>query len=289
MGKPAACIGDIHTCPVSAPVVHVGGPITGPGASTVWIAGKRAALVGDRCICTGALNRVVAGSSGVLIEGKPAVRMNDRTAHGGIVVKGCATVLIGDSKPAALAAPGLISRKQDKNKKPPPYRKPRPARRRRMIGQAIRDATEMLRRKQRLLRKEDRETMKLFRKWFGRDDEKARQIILVRIRKTLRCLKGLGMDNFGEIIDPETRKSDYAYVTPDDKEHKINLGIPFWQAPAVGPESKAGILVHEISHFEDVEGTQDHEYGDFLCLRLAIMKPDLALFNADNFERFIES
>jgi Uncharacterized conserved protein len=289
MGKPAACIGDIHTCVVTAPVAHIGGPITGPGASSVWIAGRPAALAGDSCICTGAIDRVITGSSGVFIEGKPAVRAGDRCEHGGIIVTGCVTVLIGEMMPADLFQPDITYSKQDQHKEPKPYRKPRPARRRRMIGQAIRDATEMLTQKQQLLRKQDAETMRLFKKWFGRDDEKARGIILRRIRRALRCLKGLTEENFGEILDVELRKADYAYVTPDDKSHRINLGIPFWQAPATGKNSRAGILVHEISHFEDVEGTQDYEYDDFPCLRLALFKPDSALFNADNFERFIET
>jgi uncharacterized Zn-binding protein involved in type VI secretion len=35
------------------------------------------------------------GSSTVLIGGKPAARMGDSTAHGGTIVAGLATVLIG--------------------------------------------------------------------------------------------------------------------------------------------------------------------------------------------------
>jgi uncharacterized Zn-binding protein involved in type VI secretion len=35
------------------------------------------------------------GSMTVLISNKPAARMGDQTAHGGVIVVGCPTVLIG--------------------------------------------------------------------------------------------------------------------------------------------------------------------------------------------------
>ncbi|MCB9284078.1 MAG: PAAR domain-containing protein [Lewinellaceae bacterium] len=93
---PAARITDMHTCPmVTALVPHVGGPITGPGAPTVLIAGVPAAVVGDICVCTGPPDSIVKGSATVLIGGKPAARMGDTTAHGGVIVVGAPTVIIG--------------------------------------------------------------------------------------------------------------------------------------------------------------------------------------------------
>jgi uncharacterized Zn-binding protein involved in type VI secretion len=38
---------------------------------------------------------IVKGSATVLIGGKPAVRMGDLTAHGGVIVQGLPTVMIG--------------------------------------------------------------------------------------------------------------------------------------------------------------------------------------------------
>jgi uncharacterized Zn-binding protein involved in type VI secretion len=291
MGKCAACIGDMHSCPVSSPIMHMGGPVIGPGATTVLFEGKPAARVGDSCICVGVTDQVVAGSSGVFVEGKPAVRVSDRCAHGGMIVTGCATVLIGESKPGVLRNAIMLNAygKRDKEKGGRPFRKPPPAVRRKLFLQAVQDATDMLQTKLRLLRKRDAETMKSFKKWFGRDDEKAWRIIVDRTRRALSCMRGLGEGNFTDIMDLKLRKENYAIVMPVDMSHMISLGNPFWQAPATGPDSKAGILVHEVSHFEDVEGTKDYEYGRFYCLRLATFMPDRALFNADNFERFIES
>lgn len=95
--SPAARISDMHVCPLvnPGPVPHVGGPITGPGTVTVLIAGMPAAVLGDMAVCTGPPDVIAMGSASVLICGKPAARMGDSTAHGGTIVAGCPTVLIG--------------------------------------------------------------------------------------------------------------------------------------------------------------------------------------------------
>ena len=94
---PAARVGDMHVCPLvnPGPVPHVGGPISGPGAATVLIGGMPAARATDMAVCSGPPDVLLPGSSTVLIAGMPAVRQGDSTAHGGSVVAGLPTVLIG--------------------------------------------------------------------------------------------------------------------------------------------------------------------------------------------------
>lgn len=93
----AARITDMHVCPLfSGPVPHVGGPVLPPGAPTVFIGGLPAARVGDMAVCTGPPDTIIKGSTTVLIGGQFAARMGDTTAHGGTIVAGCATVIIGD-------------------------------------------------------------------------------------------------------------------------------------------------------------------------------------------------
>ena len=96
---PAARLTDMHICPMVTPGVppipHVGGPILGPGAPTVLIMGLPAAIVGDTAVCVGPPDSLVKGSATVTIMGRPAVRMGDSTAHGGTVVLGAPTVMIG--------------------------------------------------------------------------------------------------------------------------------------------------------------------------------------------------
>jgi uncharacterized Zn-binding protein involved in type VI secretion len=96
---PAARQTDMHTCPMvnpgPVPIPHVGGPITGPGAPVVLIGGLPAACVGDLCVCVGPPDAIVKGSTSVMIGGRPAARMGDTTAHGGSIVLGMPTVMIG--------------------------------------------------------------------------------------------------------------------------------------------------------------------------------------------------
>ena len=94
---PAARITDMHTCSMvnPGPVPHVGGPILPPGEPTVLIGGMPAARVGDMAICTGPPDSIAMGSATVFIGGMPAARLGDVTAHGGTIVVGCPTVLIG--------------------------------------------------------------------------------------------------------------------------------------------------------------------------------------------------
>jgi uncharacterized Zn-binding protein involved in type VI secretion len=99
MGQPAARVGDMHVCPMMTPGVppipHVGGPALPPGGIPVLIGGVPAARVGDMCVCVGPPDAIALGSFTVLIGGVPAARMGDMTAHGGSLVIGLPTVLIG--------------------------------------------------------------------------------------------------------------------------------------------------------------------------------------------------
>tara|TARA_B100001113_G_scaffold352513_1_gene354121 strand:- start:668 stop:967 length:300 start_codon:yes stop_codon:yes gene_type:complete len=96
----AATIGCMHVCPMEDPSVppipHVGGPIVGPGSEDVLIGGLPASVMGDELVCIGPPDTVIEGSFTVLINGRPAVRMGDMTEHGGVVVLGDPTVLIGE-------------------------------------------------------------------------------------------------------------------------------------------------------------------------------------------------
>ena len=92
----AARVGDLHLCPMVTGVVpHVGGTVIPPGCPTVLIGGAPAARVGDMLTCTGPPDSIVKGSATVMIGGAPAARLGDSTAHGGIIILGCFTVLIG--------------------------------------------------------------------------------------------------------------------------------------------------------------------------------------------------
>ena len=96
MGQPAARVADLHTCPMVTGVVpHVGGPILPPCMPTVLTGKLPQARVTDMAVCVGPPDVIAKGSATVLVGKLPAARMGDMTAHGGVIVSGCFTVLIG--------------------------------------------------------------------------------------------------------------------------------------------------------------------------------------------------
>lgn len=94
----AARISDMHTCPSvePGPVPHVGGPVI-LGEPTVLIGFMPAARVGDTAVCVGPPDSIKQGEATVLIGNKEAARLGDPMKHGGVIVAGCPSVLIGSS------------------------------------------------------------------------------------------------------------------------------------------------------------------------------------------------
>jgi uncharacterized Zn-binding protein involved in type VI secretion len=80
---------------VTGIVPHVGGPVIGPCVPTVLIGKLPAAVLGDTAVCVGPPDMIISGSTTVMINKKPAARIGDPTEHGGTIVLGCFTVIIG--------------------------------------------------------------------------------------------------------------------------------------------------------------------------------------------------
>ena len=93
---PAARVTDMHVCPmVTVLVPHVGGPIIPPCSINVITGFLPQARVTDMCVCVGPPDMIVKGSLSVFVNNLPAARIGDITVHGGNVVTGFPTVLIG--------------------------------------------------------------------------------------------------------------------------------------------------------------------------------------------------
>ncbi len=91
-----ARVGDMHVCPAATgPVPHVGGPLVTPNSAAVLAAGMPVATVTCQAVCVGPPDIATKGSTAVLVGGMPALRMTDQTAHGGVIIVGCPTVLVG--------------------------------------------------------------------------------------------------------------------------------------------------------------------------------------------------
>ena len=97
MGQPAARLTDMHVCPMVTGIVpHVGGPII-MGSFNVFTGKLPQAKVTDPLVCVGPPDMIVKGSTGVFVNNMPAARLGDLTAHGGVIVMGLPTVLIGET------------------------------------------------------------------------------------------------------------------------------------------------------------------------------------------------
>lgn len=98
MTRPAARITDMHVCPLvtpgTPPVPHVGGPLV-KGEPTVLTGSMPQSRIMDTEICVGPPDMVAMGSGTVLVGKLPAARIGDPSAHGGSIVTGFPTVLIG--------------------------------------------------------------------------------------------------------------------------------------------------------------------------------------------------
>ena len=275
MGKRAARIGDTHVCPKETPgtppVPHLGGPVIS-GSLTVFIDGQPAARVGDLCTCVGEPDKITTGSTGVFIEGQPAARKGDSTAHGGKVTFGSMTVRIGEKK-----IPRVLQK----------IRELSPEEKARVINEAIERSIILLERKLELLEQNDFDTLEAFKRWFGREDEESRRLILEMMRKALDVSKKLSTDNFEEFVDEKEKRETCAIIYAEDSPCKVKVGDMFWKTGTEGEMLRSGTIIHELSHIESVGGTEDVIYGEKDCLELAIKDPAGALKNADSFEFFV--
>lgn len=96
MPMPASRVTDMHVCPMVTGVVpHVGGPVLPPGGLTVIISGLPAARVTDMCVCVGPPDMIAMGSTTVITQGMLQARILDPTIHGGMLVLGAFTVIVG--------------------------------------------------------------------------------------------------------------------------------------------------------------------------------------------------
>lgn len=274
MGKPATRVGDTHICPKMNPgsnTPHVGGVITGPGNATVLIGGKAAATVGDSCTCeSGEPNSIIKGSTGVFIGGKPAARKDDACAHGGSVSGGCGTVLIGERRA-----------KREKWKEPSVKKKIK------IVNRTIEDCIVVLEGRLKAMLEYDPQTYKDFAKWFGVVTRRKRDIIVKRIRSTLEVCRNLKIENF-ELVDIGGKENEFASVYRIEGNYpSIRLGIRFWKIENDSGKSRAGVVIHELSHFRNIGNTDDFAYGSQACLGLAKYHPHDAMYNADSYELFM--
>lgn len=122
-----------------------------------------------------------------------------------------------------------------------------------------------------------------YRSWFGAYDASRWDQAEAQFGKIKDAI-----DNKPLTFDCGCKQSYFAYVYPD-QPYKVYLCKSFWTAPVTGTDSRAGTIVHELSHFNVVAGTDDLGYGQANARNLASTDPQKALNNADNHEYFAEN
>jgi len=88
---------------------------------------------------------------------------------------------------------------------------------------------------------------------------------------------------------PDCSPGVYAYVYPRDPTFTVYVCSVYFRVPICSYDSKAGTIIHEISHFTPVAGTQDFQYGVSGCQQLARTNPNQAVRNADSCEYMAEN
>ena len=122
-----------------------------------------------------------------------------------------------------------------------------------------------------------------YKTWFGAFSTTGWNTAKSHFSKTLDAFKNKPLT-----LDCSCKDSYYAYVYPN-QPYKIYVCNAFWSAPMTGTDSKAGTLVHEMTHFNVVAGTDDWAYGHSAAKSLALSNPSKALDNADSHEYFAEN
>jgi len=154
-----------------------------------------------------------------------------------------------------------------------------------LVAQALADQQRILLERKAELERWTQADQAFFKLWFGTNGHDARLLIYDRIRMVTLINHEYSVGNFRAAKD--ATREVYAFVFAKDPG-KIYVGKLFVFAPFLGANSRAGTLVHEMSHFIVAGGTKDHTYGVVSCKNLARSDPAKALRNADNFELYVE-
>jgi peptidyl-Lys metalloendopeptidase len=129
------------------------------------------------------------------------------------------------------------------------------------------------------------------RVWMGVSKPQNLKILAQRLGVIFEALQGIHQDQ----ITYDPNMEDYAEVDVDDRAHNILLGRAFFTTETYGNDSRASTLIHEVSHFRDVQNTDDHACGAEECLRLVAQAKEKdgnlykVLTNAENWENLVSN
>lgn len=197
----------------------------------------------------------------------------------------------GDKKSPPLVASGEPAKKEDPKQHVPKHNHDEidGKRKKKQITASVTEAYNMIERAKGNVSKDS----KVYKRWMdaGKADTGNTEARVSHVKD--------GVDKIAHVLKEEEiilkkyelndgeEDSTYAYVYNEEEEHNIYLGGAFWGAKTGGRNSKAGTIIHELSH--RVHGTEDHVYGEADAKKLAKEDPALATTNADNYEFLAEN
>ena len=155
-----------------------------------------------------------------------------------------------------------------------------------VLERALRGAQDLARNSLQVLNSTpegSRESSARYREWFGAYDRDNYELVSSHFQHIYDALATQTL-TFSCICSD----LKLAYVHPD-QPYEITLCASFWSAPVAGTDSQAGTIVHEISHFVAVAGTQDVTYSQRLVRMTAEYIPAKAVTNADSYKYFAEN
>jgi hypothetical protein len=159
----------------------------------------------------------------------------------------------------------------------------------------------------------DRETAAVARKYFGDSSSSIQGLMQLYIANALKLANKMGQggrENATFYPDP-IPLANYGRQAPsatvsywDITEPKVFLTSLYWNQPDAGSDSRAMVLVHEISHTPLAGETSDYAYGEGSCqllvyqatspfpsiiqaMGLKVVERDVPLKNASSFQYFV--
>lgn len=209
-----------------------------------------------------------------------------------LIVVGSGTVLINDLPAARWAPSGDVVACNAQLGSPPE------GKRTVLIGGpttselACKELEAMIKLRLAELKRWNAEDQKRFKKWFGKADEKTRKEMIKRLKAMQKLLKTYDRKNFSG-FKGEKKYRYYAQVFAS-KPKNIQLANLFAKCGEKGPNSRASVVAHEMSHFTIVGDTDDvvvnkkPTYGQKRSKALAKADSSKAVKNADNFSYWVE-
>jgi len=134
--------------------------------------------------------------------------------------------------------------------------------------------------------------------WFGKYNTANAETVRRNLKNVVKAIRSGSVTTVcAEISPSECESSMYAYVY-DDEPYRVHICPEFFSLPnmarlrpgqlASNFGTRAGTIVHEITHFNVVANTDDNCYARDVCSDLAQTDPRSALRNADSYQYFAE-